>query len=109
MIHGSELATLLHTFVRTGSQRRLRAFHAAMIAVGGIGLSPHATAAAPTGCDVPSVVAKALPATVNIDNAGLAHPEDINVRSDLARESREPAIEFSVGTGFIINSDGLIV
>jgi len=80
-----------------------------MIAVGGIGISPDAKAAAPTGCDVPSVVANALPAIVNIDNAGLAHPEDINVRSDLARESREPAIEFSVGTGFIINSDGLIV
>jgi hypothetical protein len=40
--------------------------------------SAHADAATPTGCDVPNVVAQVLPAIVNIENAGLEHPEDIN-------------------------------
>jgi serine protease Do len=88
---------------------RSRAFTAAVIAVGVIGIGPLAKAAAPIACDVPSVVARVLPAIVKIDNAGLAHPETINVQNDLARETREPVIESSVGTGFIISSDGLIV
>jgi serine protease Do len=54
------------------------------------------------------VVAQALPAIVNIENTGLAHPEDINVQNDLESESNELAIEHSVGTGFIISPDGLI-
>jgi len=80
-----------------------------MIAVGVIGIGPHANATAPTGCDVANVVAQVLPAIVNIGNTGLAHPESLNVRSDLLSESSEPAIDYSVGTGFIISSDGLIV
>jgi serine protease Do len=109
MSHGSEFATVLDSLLPTGRQWRSCAFRAAMIAVGVIGISPLAKATAPTGCDVPNVVAQVLPAIVNIENAGLAHPEDINVQGDLASESSEPAIAYSVGTGYIISQDGLIV
>ena len=109
MRHRSEFPTLLNSFLPTGSNRRSCAFHAAVVAVAVIGISTHAKAATPTGCDVANVVAKVLPAIVNIENSGLAHPENINVQNDLTRESSEPVIESSVGTGFIINSDGLIV
>jgi serine protease Do len=109
MSQASALPTLMDSFLPRGSDRRSCAFRAAMIVVGVVGFSPHAKAVAPTGCDVPNVVAQVLPAIVNIENAGLAHPEDINVESDLTSESREPAIAYSVGTGFVINPDGVIV
>ena len=109
MSRGSEFPTAPNSFLRARSNRRSCAFHAAMVAVGVIAISPDAKAVAPTGCDVPNVVAQVLPAIVNIDNAGLAHTANINVQNDLTRESSEPVIESSVGTGFIISSDGLIV
>jgi serine protease Do len=87
------------------------AFFAAAIVTAGLGIGPQAKAKPPpAGCDVPNVVAEVLPAIVNIQNAGLAHQEVMNVRNDLLTpESRIPSIAYSVGTGFIISSDGLIV
>lgn len=86
--------------------RRSRAFFAAMIVTGAMGIGPHAKAKPPpAGCDVPDVVAQVLPAIVNIQNAGLAHQEIMNVRNDLlAPQSNIPPIAYSVGTGFIISS-----
>ncbi len=92
-------------------RRRSCAFFAAMIVTGAMGIGPHAKAKPPpAGCDVPNVVARVLPAVVNIQNAGLAHQEIMNVRNDLLQQqSNTPSIAYSVGTGFIISSDGLIV
>jgi serine protease Do len=110
MSRGREFATLLDPLHPTGSQRRSCAFYAGMIAVGVLGIGPQAKATAPAGCDVPDVVAQALPAIVRIENAGLAHPEIINIQNaDRARAGREPEIEYSVGTGFVIDPSGLIV
>ena len=77
--------------------RRSRILYAATIAVGGMAIGPHANAAAPNECDVPGIVAKVVPAIINIQTAGLTH------------KSGEPSIERSVGSGAIIGSDGLIV
>jgi serine protease Do len=114
MSSGAEFATLLKPFRPLGSRGcwRSRAFMAAMIVAGGIGLGPYARATAPNGCDVSDVVAQVLPAIVNIQNVGLAHPEIINIQNATAwqaRASGDSSLEYSVGTGVIIDPDGLIV
>ena len=92
-------------------RRRSCAFVAAMVVTAGTGVGPHAAAKPPpAGCDVPNVVAQALPAVVNIQNVGLEHQEIMNVQNDLlAQPSSQPSIAYSVGTGFIVSPDGLIV
>ncbi len=112
MSRGATLTSILHPLLPEGRRpRRSCAFIAAMIVTGGMGIGPHANAKPPpAGCDVANVVARALPAIVNIQNAGLAHQEIMNVQTDLlAQQSSIPSIAYSVGTGFIISSDGLIV
>ncbi len=113
MSRGTTFSSFLHPLLPTEDRRRRRscAFFVAMIVTGGMGIGPHANAKPlPAGCDVPNVVAKALPAIVNIQNVGLAHPEIMNVQNDLlAQENNKPSIDYSVGTGFIISSNGLIV
>jgi serine protease Do len=80
-----------------------------MLVIGGMGIGPDATAKPPpAGCDIANVVAEVLPAIVNIQNAGLAHQEVMNVENDLLQRS-QPSIAYSVGTGFIVSPDGLIV
>jgi serine protease Do len=103
--------SFLNPCVAAEGRRRRRScvFFAAMIVMGGMGIGHHAKAKPPpAGCDVANVVAQVLPAIVNIQNAGLAHQEVMNVENDLLQSS-QPSIAYSVGTGFIISSDGLIV
>ncbi len=111
MSHGATSISFLNTLRPAGGRRRSCAVFAAMIVTGAMGIGPHANAKPPpAGCDVANVVAQVLPAVVNIQNAGLAHQEIMNVESDLlAQQSSIPSIAYSVGTGFIISSDGLIV
>lgn len=113
MSRGATFTFVLHALLPAESDGRRRscANFAAMTVSGIIGIGAHANAKPPpVGCEVPNVVAKVLPAIVNIQNAGLAHPEVMNVENDLlARQSSKPSVDYSVGTGFIISSDGLIV
>jgi serine protease Do len=114
MSSGAALASLLDRFIlpEGGRGRRSCAFFAAVIVAGGLGFGPDAKATAPNGCDVPAVVARALPAVVNIRNVGLAHPELVNIQDAnavQARDSGDTSLEYSVGTGVIIDPDGLIV
>jgi len=111
MSRGATFTSFLNPLRRAEGHGRSCAFLAALLVMGGMGIGPDAKAKPPPAeCDVPNVVAQALPAVVNIQNAGLAHQEIMNVENDLlARQSNQPSIEYSVGTGFIISSDGLIV
>ena len=67
---------------------------ATLLAICGILVAPQANATSPNICDV---VADALPSVVNIQNAGLV------------RQSGQATIQYSVGTGTIIDPSGSIV
>lgn len=114
MSRGAEFASPGSPSLPSGGRGRRcpSGFFIAMLVTGGIGVSPYANATAPNGCDVSNVVAQVLPAIVNIQNVGLAHPEIINIQNATAwqaRSSGDASLEYSVGTGVIIDPDGLIV
>ena len=51
MSRGAEFAASLNPSARDCGRRHSRAFYAAMMVMGGIGIGPHAMATAPSGCD----------------------------------------------------------
>jgi serine protease Do len=84
--------------------------------------SPARAATPPTSCDVPSVVAHALPAVVNIWVAKLlpgndaeddSSSEDSSSAEDSSGANDNPSgkyrVELFVGTGFIVDPSGVIV
>ncbi len=113
MCSGATFVSFLNPLCPAAGRGRRRSciVFAAMLVTGGTGIGHNAKAKPPpAGCDVPNVVAQVLPAVVNIQNAGLAHQEIMNVENDVQeQQSNTPSIDYSVGTGFIISSDGLIV
>lgn len=93
MSHGSRLAPTAHHATQLTS-----ALAVAVLLAMTVWTAPAANAAAPPACDVPAVVARALPAVVEI----------LAIRG--VSENGEPSgIRYFVGTGIIIDRSGLLV
>ena len=85
------------------STSTLRAMAMSLV-VAALAAVPPAVAAPPATCNAANVVAGALPAVVNIWVAKIL-PDKVHK----ARPADKEQLEFFVGTGFIVNRDGVIV
>lgn len=85
-------------------RRRITWLHAVPAALAILLAGPAAMAAVPETCDVPTVVARALPAIVNITVVRI-------LQSDKADPGKPPAenLGIFVGSGFVIDPRGIIV